>query len=160
MSRLLWLVPMLAGVAACARPPHNLAGDFPSITVADAQQGRDDGTPIRWGGLLVQATPKQGQTCFEIVSRPLDRSARPIPSDETSGRFLACAPGFYDPSVYAPGRDVTVVGTLRGQQTRKVGDFEYRFPLVDARAVQLWEVARPQAGPTVGVSIGGVFGGW
>ena len=160
MSRVLLLGVALL-IPACTRPPKNLAGEFPPITVADAQRQPQEGVPVRWGGTLVQATPQRDKTCFEIVSRPLDRQARPEPSDQSTGRFVACAPGFYDPSVYAGGREVTIVGTLHGATTRNVGEAEYRFPMVDAQAVHLWEEPRrPGWAPGVGISIGGVFGGW
>jgi outer membrane lipoprotein len=151
---------IVVALAACTRPPKNLAGEYAPLTVADAQRQGAEGTAVRWGGALVEARPGQDRTCFEIVSRPLDREARPTFSDESHGRFIACAPGFYDPSVYAPGREITVAGALHGTTTRKVGQYDYRFPLVDATAVQLWEEPRHRTGvaPAVGISIGGVFG--
>jgi len=157
------LLPVVLGIAAvgCARPPRPLAGEFPPVSVRDAQRDPPTGTTVRWGGTLVRTTPtNDGRTCFEVVSRPLDRRARPTTSDESAGRFVACAPAFYDPDVYAPGREVTFVGTLDGTTTRPVGEVDYTFPVVDARVVHLWEPrpVYPASGPRFGISIGGVFG--
>lgn len=149
----------LVALAACHRPPKPLAGEFAPVTVAAAQSQPQEGVAVRWGGTLVQTIPARDQTCFEIVSRPLDGQARPIPSDETAGRFLACTPGFYDPAIYLPGRDITVTGALHGVTVRKVGDADYSFPRVDATTAYLWPDRPVPSSPPVSISIGGIFGG-
>lgn len=147
--------------AACARPPQRLAGEFPPLTVTEAQARSVTGERVRWGGQLVRTTPVDGQTCFEIISLPLDRHARPVVSDGSLGRFIACGTGFYDPEVYASRRDVTVVGTIDSIETGKVGEATYQFPHVQAETIYLWaprnvarayyaEPAYYAAGPWVG----------
>jgi len=136
MTRLL-----LAGVAllsACMRPPVPLDGDFSATTVEDAQQASHVGERVRWGGTVVTTTPERERTCLEVVSAPLDVSARPLATDQTFGRFIACADGFYDPVVYAPNRSVTVVGTVEESSEGRVGKYDYVFPRVDADTVYLW----------------------
>jgi outer membrane lipoprotein len=138
---------IIAGVlvvaAGCVRPPKPLQGTFPSTTVGDAQRAPRVGERVRWGGELVQTTPVEDSTCFEVVQKPLDRQARPRPVDETTGRFRACAAGFYDPAVHAPRREVTVVGTLEEVADGKIGDYAYRYPKVRAEAVWLWPEREP-----------------
>ena len=160
MTRVLLL--FLVSLAACMRPPANLAGRYEPVTVRDAQAEPREGLAVRWGGRLVSMQPGRGQTCFEIASFPLDGAARPQPSDESLGRFIACAPGFYEPTVYTPGRDLTVAGALNGATTGKVGQYDYRFPRVDATTVYLWPERpvpppQPEWRPSVGISVGGVF---
>src|SRR5262249_14753528 len=133
-------------LAACVRPPEPLQGEFAPITVRDAQQADRAATRVRWGGTIVAARPERNRTCIEVVSKPLDRRARPAPADETYGRFEACAPGFYDPEIYAEGREVTVVGTVTGMRAGKVGDYDYPFPRVDADFMQLWPERYPERG--------------
>jgi Slp family outer membrane lipoprotein len=135
--RLLASLPLLA---ACARVPPTLQGTFPPLTVAQAQAQAEGvtGERVRWGGAIVSTTPQTGETCLEVVSKPLGRTARPLSADDTFGRFIACASGFYDPAVYSPGRDVTVVGTLEKPTTGKVGQYDYSFPRVRAESVYLW----------------------
>jgi len=137
-----WLAVVLP-LAACVHPPARLEGTFPPITVADAQQREGVGERVRWGGELVSTTPGGGNICFEVVSMPLDARARPRSVDESSGRFIACAPGFFDPAIYAPRRDVTVVGTLEPAEPGKVGDADYTFPRLRADAVYLWPKREP-----------------
>jgi outer membrane lipoprotein len=141
---------VLAALAGCARPPAALQGTYPPLTVADAQRQAGVGERVRWGGEIVNATPEAAQTCFEIVSKTLDREARPGGGDDSFGRFLACAPGFYDPAIYAVGRDVTVVGAVQPMASGKVGDADYSFAKVQAETVYLWpkrELVRPVAYP-------------
>jgi outer membrane lipoprotein len=120
------------------RPPKPLEGEFEPSTVYDAQASDLTGQRVRWGGTIVSTTPEKDHTCLEIVSKPLDSRARPRPVDETYGRFDACGKGFYDPQIYSRGRDVTVVGTVEGSRTGKVGEYEYPFPRVDAETILLW----------------------
>jgi outer membrane lipoprotein len=135
---------LLLGVAACVRPPVPLQGAFPPTTVGDVQLSTQTGAHVRWGGTIVDVQSREKETCFEIVSAPLDREARPIArSDTTYGRFIACNPGFFDPTIYAPDREVTVVGTVRSVDSGTVGDRHYRFPVVEADVVHLWPV-RPE----------------
>ena len=112
-------------------------------TVSDAQWRDASGERLRWGGEIVQTTPATDETCIEIVSMPLDRRAEPRRVDQTYGRFVACAPGFYDPAIYAVERKVTVVGTVDGFVDGEVGDRGYRFPRVRAETVYLWPVLPP-----------------
>ena len=158
-------------MAACARPPQPIAGDFPPVQVPDVQAGAHVGERVRWGGLIVEARPEQGQTCFQLVSLPLDARARPRIVDRTYGRFEACAPGFYDPEIYEPRRELTIVGTVQQVDAGTIGGYDYRFPRVAAEQVYLWpERPPPYYGaypywdpwPSVGwgVGIGFFDGGW
>jgi outer membrane lipoprotein len=137
MNRWLLLVALLVP-SACARPPGGLRGSFAPVAPRDALERGSVGERVRWGGKIVSTNPGKDSTCFEILSKPLDRQARPVDTDETFGRFVACAAGFYDPAVYAPGREVTVVGTLAAPTSRQVGEYEYRYPVVQAETVHLW----------------------
>jgi len=156
------LLLLLLSLAACLRPPDNLAGRFDQVTVAEARAQPHDGSAVRWGGTLLSMRPGREQTCFEVAGLPLDARARPVPSDDSLGRFVACAPGFYEPTVYAAGREVTVVGAVNGTIRGRVGEYDYTFPRVDATTVYLWPVrqaedTRPVWWPSVGISFGGAF---
>jgi outer membrane lipoprotein len=133
------------GVAGCAHPPQPIdIAPLVPITVAEAQAKDISDRVVRWGGTIVSSTVEPDQTCFEVVSRPLDKQARPFVTDETDGRFVACASGFYDPAIYGNGREITVVGTLIGPTTGKIGEREYTFPRVAASAIFLWPKRRPE----------------
>jgi len=132
-----WLLPIV--MAGCVSVPKPLTGGhFINVTPAGAQTDHFVGQRVRWGGGIVTVEPGKSETCFEVVSRPLGSSMRPQDTDRTDGRFSACASGFYDPVVYAQGREVTFVGTLQNAIVRKLGEYEYRLPRVKAETVYLW----------------------
>lgn len=135
------IVGLGAGLSGCGTlVPSQLAGsDFAAVTLQQAQsQPEVLGLRVRWGGSIVQTTPEKQDTCFELVNRPLDDQARPEQDDHSDGRFMACLPGFYDPEVYAPHRDLTVIGTLQPPRIGKIGNHDYVFPRVAADTVYLW----------------------
>ncbi|RFC34580.1 MAG: outer membrane lipoprotein [Candidatus Nitrotoga sp. MKT] len=133
----LFLLPIV--VAGCATVPKPLTGGpFSEVIPSAAQNDHFVGQRIRWGGNIANAEPGKNETCFEIVSHPLDSNAKPLETDITWGRFIACAPDFYDPEVYAKGREVTVIGNIQGTIVRKLGEFEYRYPQINAETVYLW----------------------
>ena len=113
------------------------------LSPEEVQKSGEVGVKVRWGGEIIRTSPEAAQTCFEISSRPLDEEGEPLPTDRTFGRFMACAQGFYEPSVYAPARKLTVVGELAPAIVGKVGEHEYRYPLVKVEALHLWPVALP-----------------
>jgi outer membrane lipoprotein len=129
----------LAAVAGCALPPAPLrGGPFAPLEPSEAAQGATATEPVRWGGVIVENRPARDRTCFLVLGMALDDTARPRHRDESEGRFLACAQGFFDPEVYAPDRHVTVVGWLDGTSPEKIGGYEYQAPLVEAYTVYLW----------------------
>ena len=124
-------------LAACATVPAPLQGQFPPVTPHDARANPVAG-PVRWGGEILHVDTRADQTCFEILARELDSTARPIARDPSDGRFLACRNGFYDPEEFRKGRDITIVGQLNGTEVGKVGDFDYTYPRVAAETIYLW----------------------
>lgn len=124
-------------LGACSSIPQQLQGEYPPL-VPRVTSERDIGTQVRWGGIILAAQPEQDRTCFEILSRELGSSMRPRDVDLTQGRFIACQRGFHDPEVFAKGREVTVIGQLQQIDLRKVGDFNYRYPVLAADFITMW----------------------
>jgi outer membrane lipoprotein len=125
-------------LAACATVPAPLQGGFAPLDPAHASEGGASGTPVRWGGTIISTEPGEQQTCFYVLSQPLDASARPREGGASMGRFVACHAGFYDPEVFTKGREITVTGTVHGTVSRKVGQYDYAYPRVEASTVYLW----------------------
>lgn len=131
---------LIALLSACATPPPAaIQGSFPTLTPQQALTQAATGQSVRWGGEIIETLPGKDETCFEIIARPLDSTARPILGDNVQqGRFIACRQGFYDPEVYAKGRELTVAGRLGSPTQRKIGEYEYRYPRVAIDTLQLW----------------------
>lgn len=140
--KILTALALAASVAACATAPKPLQGQFSAVIPSDAARTEASGELVRWGGRIVSVQPESQRTCFEIVGAPLDASGRPRKVDRSDGRFFACRLGFYEPQVFQPGREITISGHLEGVETRKVGDFDYRYPRVAADVVYLWPERR------------------
>lgn len=139
--RLAILAVAVAALAACASQPRPLQGDFAVMSPRDASATDATGQLVRWGGRIVQVEPQTNRTCFEMISTRLDVYGRPYwASDDTGGRFLACRQGFYDPALFQVNREVTFAGRVAGYETRRIGQYDYRFPRVEADVVYLWPV--------------------
>lgn len=136
------LLPVATALAlsACATAPKPLQGQFEPITPQQSLASASSGQSVRWGGRIIDTLPGPDQTCFQLLSRPLNAMGRPLSnaSDATDGRFLACRSGFYDPAVFEPGREVTFIGRVDGQESVKIGQYEYRLPKLMADVVYLW----------------------
>jgi len=141
LYRPLALTAAIALLGGCVTVPQPLQGNYTNVTTASAQQGGAGGTRVRWGGEIIKTEPGPQETCFYILSRPLDGEARPVRGandGDNQGRFVACRTGFYDPEVFTRGRELTITGTLHGTVSQKVGDFDYAYPRVESDVVYLW----------------------
>lgn len=130
--------------SACTTIPEQLKGDYVSLAPKNTTE-KDLETAVRWGGVILETRPENDHTCFEILSKQLQTSMRPKNSDQDSGRFIACKPGFYDPEVFEKSREVTVTGKVIHMDIRKVGEYDYHFPIVDIEFMILWPKRRDRA---------------
>ena len=90
-----------------------------------------------------------------MLQRPLDRQGRPLETDDTEGRFIIESPQFLDSAVYRPGKRISLVGEVSGQEVRPLGGIHYRYPVIAAKELQLWE---PRTAPRFSFGVGiGVF---
>ncbi len=144
MLRSTVLIATAALLGACASAPQPLQGSFTQVTPRDAVATAQVGAPVRWGGRIIETIPGPDSTCFQLVSRPLAATGRPQSSapDANDGRFIACRAGFYDPAVFAEGREVTFVGRVDGYENARIGEYDYRLPRVAADVVYLWPEVR------------------
>ncbi len=130
---------LVAGlVTGCASVPDRLEGNYSEAFFPKQADEKSIGANVRWGGTVIETMPDSDQTCIEILAQRLDRSARPVPSDDDLGRFLACRNEFIDPEIFVNGREVTVVGEIDSFRDGNIGDFNYVYPVVEADAVELW----------------------
>ena len=142
MRRLILPIALAAlALAGCATVPAPLQGQYTRVSPRDAIASEQRGVPVRWGGRIVSTEPLADRTCFEIVSTGLVATGRPRwAADDTGGRFIACRAGFYDPAIFQADREVTVTGVIDGYESRRIGEYDYRFPRLAADVVYLWPV--------------------
>lgn len=131
----------LAGCAGVALKPP---GPYANLTPRDAVNTDFIGARVRWGGEVIATEPQAQRTCFVVLALPLYSGGEPrVSRTESLGRFVACSPGFYDPALYAKGRQITIAGDITGFETRKVGGYAYRMPVLEAGAPHLWPIEPP-----------------
>ena len=141
--RLLSTLASLALLAACAsKPPVSLEGaDLklrPQQVLTDFDKVR--GARVAWGGVIVATENLAEGTRIEVLAYPLrSGNARPNTESAAQGRFIILKPGYLEPVDYAPGRVVTVAGTLADIESGTVGDADYEFPVVQADELHLWK---------------------
>lgn len=143
-----WIQMLSIAVLAltgCATAPKPLQGEFASLSPEEAGQNGRVGERVRWGGEIVAVETLATRSCFELLGKPLGDSARPSRRDESSGRFLACRDGFYDPALFEVGRDLTVIGSIEAIEPRRIGEFDYRYPRLAAEVIYLWPQREPYA---------------
>jgi len=142
MHRLGGLV--LAGVlltACTSQIPQNIRQappNDPSIEQVRESALENQIWQVRWGGEILETENREGETRLTVLARPLSSGGEPKDTDASEGRFIALVPIFLDPKVYKPGRQVTVSGTLLRTEKRKVGEFTYPYPVIQADSYYLW----------------------
>lgn len=135
-----YLIPVvLLGLSACATTPLAInEGAFATVPVNAASTKGVVGKRVKWGGIIISVTPTQKETCFEILSRPLDSDGEPQMVDTTEGRFLACSDQLRNPAAFPAGRQLTVSGTVQSPVACKIGSYEGQCPRVNVEALHLW----------------------
>lgn len=94
------------------------------------------------GGIIAQTTAIKQGTLIEIEQKRLDYWGKPERMKRTGGRFLAFYPGYLDPLVYSPGRDITIAGEVQGISSPALGDKQYDYPVILTKEMKLWPVIR------------------
>lgn len=126
-------------LAGCVTAPAPLQGAYAPVSPDQVGPGANPQVQVRWGGRVVEVNPGPDRTCFQMLSMPLDTSGRPVSGgNQTSGRFLACRSGFYDPALFTSDREVTFTGRVAGHDQVRIGEYDYTLPRLDADVVYLW----------------------
>ena len=92
---------------------------------------------VHWGGRIVRVENLRNRTLIEVLAFPLDSGGRPLTDRAADGRFMIETAGFLEPHEYAPNRLIEVYGQLSGFRNGRVGEAEYRYPLVMAERLVL-----------------------
>ena len=108
--------------------PHSAVAELP------ATRGR----PVLWGGVIINTRNLESYTRLEVLAYPLSRNQMPQRDRDPLGRFILERQGFLEPTSYAKGRMVTIVGTVKGSEKGKVGGADYVYPVIEASELYLW----------------------
>lgn len=148
-------------LAACAsKPPVSLEGVDLTLEPEQAVDSFDlvRGNRVAWGGVIVATDNLAEHTRIEVLAFPLNRSARPETGATAQGRFIVRREGYLETVDYAPGRVITVSGTLAEIEAGTIGEADYAYPVVRADELHLWKSKSNDSGPFYHFGIGIVIG--
>jgi outer membrane lipoprotein len=128
---------LLTACASSVIVPHGVEVSAIGPAHVLEQEGLE-GERVVWGGQIVEVENQAEQTVLVVASYPLDSSDRPRWQQEAGVRFIAVQAGFLEPLTFAPGRFVTLLGTVNGTEERAVGEFDYLHPRMVAEDIYLW----------------------
>jgi len=143
------------GAAGCSPPfPKELLEKVENNVPFTALQKDPDkyaGKLLMIGGIIVDTNNLKEETRIEVLQMTLDGEGRPEQTDDTGGRFLIMTQQFLDGAVYHRGRLITAVGEVAAPQVLPLGEIEYHYPVITAKALHLWS---PYVGPSFSFGIG------
>lgn len=111
---LLLLLP-LAGCASMSPIPESLrrqAKGQPLLSQIAADPAAYQGRVVIFGGRIIESRLYAKESIVLISQRPLTRHDEPVQTAESGGRILAEYRGRLDPTVYSPGKRITVAGRV------------------------------------------------
>lgn len=142
-------------VAACAPAfsPEAMARVDRTVSFRQLQAAPDAyrGTWVLAGGVILATRNLREGTSIEVLERPVDGHGRPLETDASDGRFIIQSNQFLDPADFHQGKRISLVGEVAGQDVRPLGEMQYRYPVLTARELHLWE---PHSSPQVSFGFG------
>jgi len=124
----------------------------PKSVIAEAEASR--GKVALWGGTILDTRNLKDTTQIEVLAYPLNSSNQPMLESKPLGRFIIKHTGYLEPTSYAQGRDLTVLGSISGKQSAKVGETSYDYPVISDRQLHLWPLASDRSRTNVHFGIG------
>jgi outer membrane lipoprotein len=97
------------------------------------------GKTVLLGGVITGTRSSGDLMQLEIAQLPLLDNGVPDEYSPSQGRFLLISGELLDPAHYPPGMFITVIGEIRGQRIQKLVGVDYRYPLVSAREIKLFQ---------------------
>ena len=154
-----FFIALVSLLASCASTP-----DFdttqvdrsltPQSVVAEPELNR--GKTVLWGGTILDTLNMKDSTRIEVLAYPLNSSYRPLLESKPLGRFIIQHQGYLEPTTYAQGRVLSVLGKASGSQTGNVGESTYTYAVIDSLQLHLWspDSMRSRTSFHLGIGIG------
>lgn len=164
IMRTLFLFFLAAQLAACVTSggvqSYKVSPASLSLSADASVKGKD----FTWGGSVISIRNLKDHTLVEVMAYPLDSKGEPSMGSGTQGRFLADHAGFLEPADYPDGQLITVTGSMLGYKDGKVGESDYRYPVLQAVQIKRWDSTQsrqyPYTKPRVNLGFGFGSGGF
>jgi outer membrane lipoprotein len=134
-----------------------------SVSFRDIQASPQalQGRVVLLGGEVLGARLVQDGVELEVLQLPVKDDDPPSERrTESEGRFFAIVRSAGDPASFPPGTKVTLVGAVAGEETRRLDESTYRYPIVEVKHLYVWseDAYRERSGNSVGLFGGVGFG--
>jgi outer membrane lipoprotein len=128
-------------LASCASTPEFDTTEVdrsltPQGVIAESDISLDK--TVLWGGTIIETRNLKDVTQIEVLAYPLNTYEKPLLDKQPLGRFLIQHPDYLEAANYASGRLVTVNGKVVEIQSGKIGESDYRYPVISSRQIHLW----------------------
>jgi outer membrane lipoprotein len=91
------------------------------------------------GGVVITVESANAGSILEVMEWRLSHWGEPLYLDDSGRRFLVKTSKELDPAIYEPGTLVTLAGVVLGLETRRSGEHEYAYPVLNMTEIHLWE---------------------
>ena len=112
-----------------------------SVSFRDIQASPQalQGRTVLLGGEVLAARRLQEGVELEVLQLPVEDDDPPTERrTDSQGRFLAIDRAAADPASFPPGTKITLVGTVAGEETRRLDESTYRYPVVEMKYLYVW----------------------
>jgi len=99
---------------------------------------------VIWGGIVLECRNEKERTDLVILETPLGPACKPGEPRQSRGRFMARTGQFLDPEVYTKGTRVVLGGKLAEEETGKIGDADYTYPVILVEDIYVYEDEEPE----------------
>lgn len=96
------------------------------------------GKIVLWGGIILDTRNLKDTTQIEVLAYPLNASHQPLQESKPLGRFVVQHQGYLEPTIYAQGQLLTILGRVSDSQKGKVGESAYTYPVINDEQMHLW----------------------
>lgn len=117
---------------------------MPRVTEVQQAPDRYLNSVVRWGGEVIKVRNEKEFTDIEVLARTLESGGKPKSDGQMDARFIARIGGFVEPAEYSEGARLTVRGQVIGQETRRVGEYPYPYPVVQVISHHRWPPPKPE----------------
>lgn len=129
------IIGCASGISKKARSQVTFSDSF---KVLQASPNRYVGETVLLGGKILETLATSDSSEITVLELSLSKQGRPVDGAKSGGRYLVRSDQFLDPAIYKKDTLLTVVGKISGKEGRKIGDFNYIYPIVEEIEIKLW----------------------